>query len=94
MTHLFKVGVLSLSTWTTLHTNIFSWWRFTPLSPAGDWSAWGFFLVCAVGLHHLALLCRNNMLLLAGLLPRGGAGDQISYRRSVQGGGLGVEDLH
>lgn len=74
-----------------LHTNIFPWWRLAPLSPACDGPAWGFLFICAVGLHHLALLCRNNMLLLAGLLPRGGPGDQICCGRSVQGGGLGGE---
>lgn len=74
-----------------LHTNIFPWWRFPSLSPDGDGPAWGLLFICAVGLHHLALLCGNNMLLLAGLLPWGGPWDQISCGRSVQGGGLGGE---
>lgn len=74
-----------------LRTDIFPGWRFASLSSAGDRPARGLLFICAVRLHHLALLCRNNMLLLAGLLPRGGSWDQISWGGGVQGGGLGGE---
>lgn len=76
-------GSLLRSTLTKrIHTNIFPWWRFTPLSPASNGPAWGLLFICAVGLHHLALLCRNNMLLFAGLLPRGSPSDQVACGRS------------
>lgn len=72
-----------------LHTNIFSGRRLAPLRPAGDGPAGSLLLVRAVGLHHLALLRGDDMLLLAGLLPGGGSRDQISGGRSTEGGGLG-----
>lgn len=72
-----------------LLTNIFPWWRFTPLSAASDRPPCGLFFICAVGLHHLTLLCRNDMLLFSRLLSRRCPWNELSCGRSVQTRGLG-----
>lgn len=70
-------------------TDIFPWWRFAPLGAASDRPPCGLFFIRTVGLHHLTLLCRNDMLLFSRLLSRRGPWNEISSCRSVQTGGLG-----
>lgn len=70
-------------------TDIFPWWRFPPLSAASDRPPCGLFFIRTVGLHHLALLCRNDMLLFSRLLSWRGPWNEISSCRSDQTGGLG-----
>lgn len=70
-------------------THIFPWWRFPPFSAASDRPPCGLFFIRTVGLHHLTLLCRNDMLLFSRLLSWRGPWNEISSCRSVQTGGLG-----
>lgn len=68
-------------------THVFPGRRFPALRAHADGPAGRLLLVRAVGLHHLALLRGDDVLLLPGLLPGGGAGDQIPRGRSPEGGG-------
>lgn len=83
-----NITIIIRTAMISLHTDILPWWRFPSLGPAGDGPAWGLLLIRAVSLDHLALLCGNDMLLLAGLLSRGGSRDQIACGWGAQGGRL------
>ena len=54
------------------------------LRPARDWPAQAALLVRGVGLHHLALLRGDDVLLLAGLLPRRRPGEELPRRGAAQ----------
>lgn len=74
-------------------THVFPGRRLAALRAHADGPAGRLLLVRAVGLHHLALLRGDDVLLLAGLLPGGGAGDEIPRGRGAEGGGLSDDGL-